>query len=89
MTILYRLRALVRWLFRRDEIERALDTDLADYIDRSAAEKMCAGAGGKYNMSTQTCDAPAQNARKAGGICAAHAGVYDPVLQVCEFEGTK
>ncbi|HSC13961.1 MAG TPA: ABC transporter permease, partial [Gammaproteobacteria bacterium] len=43
MTILYRLRALVRWLFRRDEIERALDTDLKDYIERSAAEKMRAG----------------------------------------------
>jgi predicted permease len=43
MTILYRLRALVRWLFRRDEIERALDTDLGDYIERSAAEKMRAG----------------------------------------------
>ena len=43
MTILYRLRALVRWLFRRDEIERALETDLADYIERSAAEKMRAG----------------------------------------------
>jgi putative ABC transport system permease protein len=43
MTILYRLRALLRWLFRRDEIERALDTDLKDYIERSAAEKMRAG----------------------------------------------
>ncbi len=43
MTLLYRIRALVRWLFRRDEIERALDTDLADYIERSAAEKMRAG----------------------------------------------
>ena len=43
MTILYRFRALMRWLFRRDEIERALDTDLADYIERSAAEKMRAG----------------------------------------------
>jgi predicted permease len=43
MTILYRLRALVRWLFRRDEIERALDTDLEDYIERSAAEKVRAG----------------------------------------------
>ena len=40
MTILYRLRALIRWLFRRDEIERALDTDLEDYIARSAAEKV-------------------------------------------------
>src|SRR5688572_24846814 len=43
MTILYRIRALARWLFRRDEIERALDTDLADYIERSAAEKIRAG----------------------------------------------
>jgi predicted permease len=43
MTILYRIRALIRWLFRRDEIERALDTDLADYIERSAAEKMRTG----------------------------------------------
>jgi putative ABC transport system permease protein len=43
MTIVYRLRALVRWLFRRDEIERALDTDLEDYIERSAAEKIRAG----------------------------------------------
>ena len=43
MTILSRIRALVRWLFRRDEIERALDTDLEDYIERSAAEKMRAG----------------------------------------------
>jgi predicted permease len=43
MTILYRIRALARWLFRRDEIERALDTDLADYIERSAAEKMRGG----------------------------------------------
>lgn len=43
MTFLYRLRALVRWLFRRDEIERALDSDLQDYIERSAAEKMRAG----------------------------------------------
>ncbi len=33
----------MRWLFRRDEIERALDTDLADYIERSAAEKMRGG----------------------------------------------
>ena len=43
MTIYYRMRALVRWLFRRDEIERALDADLEDYIERSAAEKMRAG----------------------------------------------
>jgi predicted permease len=43
MTIFFRIRALVRWLFRREEIERALDTDLADYIGRAAAEKVRAG----------------------------------------------
>jgi putative ABC transport system permease protein len=43
MRILYRIRGFVRWLFRRDEIERALDSDLADYIERSAAEKVRAG----------------------------------------------
>ena len=43
MIILYRIRALVRWLLRRDEIERGLDTDLKDYIERSAAEKVRAG----------------------------------------------
>jgi predicted permease len=43
MTFLYRVRALVRWLFRRGEIEQALDTDLTDYIERSAAEKMLSG----------------------------------------------
>src|SRR5262245_16519035 len=43
MTILYRIRALIRWLFRRDELERALATDIEDYIERSAAEKMRAG----------------------------------------------
>ena len=38
--IFNRIRAFMRWLFRRDEIEQALDTDLADYIERSVAEKM-------------------------------------------------
>ena len=54
---------------------------------RLSAEKMCAASGGKYSMSTQTCDAPAQSGRKAADYCQAHNGVYDPVLQVCEFEG--
>ena len=54
-----------------------------------SAEKMCASAGGKYSMATQTCDAPAQNARKGADMCQAHGGVYDPVLQLCEMEGTK
>src|SRR5688572_18599022 len=40
MTFLYRLRAFLRWFLRRDEIERALDDDLADYVARSAEAKM-------------------------------------------------
>jgi hypothetical protein len=43
VTILYRLRALARWIFRRDEIEQVLNSDLEDYIERSAAEKMRTG----------------------------------------------
>jgi macrolide transport system ATP-binding/permease protein len=43
MTLLYRLRAFVRWLLRRDEIERALDDDLADYVARSAEDKVRRG----------------------------------------------
>jgi hypothetical protein len=38
MTLLYRLRAFLRWLLRRDEIERALDDDLADYVARCAQQ---------------------------------------------------
>jgi len=40
MTFLYRLRAFVRWLVRRDEIERALDSDLEDYVARSTEAKI-------------------------------------------------
>jgi predicted permease len=47
MTLLYRLRAFLRWLLRRDEIERALDDDLADYVARSAEDKA------RHGMSPQ------------------------------------
>jgi predicted permease len=43
MMTFHRVRSFLRWLFRRDEVEHAIDTDLADYIERSAAEKMRAG----------------------------------------------
>jgi len=43
MTILYRMRAVVRWVFRRADIEQVLDDDLSDYVERSAAEKVRAG----------------------------------------------
>jgi macrolide transport system ATP-binding/permease protein len=43
VTILFRLRAFVRWVLRRDEIERALDRDLADYVARSAEAKVQGG----------------------------------------------
>ena len=51
---------------------------------RLSAAKICASAGGKYSMQTQTCDAPAQTGRKASEMCAAHGGTYDPNAQVCE-----
>ena len=40
MTVLYRIRAFMRWLLRRDEIERALDHDLADYVARATEAKV-------------------------------------------------
>ena len=40
MTVLLPLRAFVRWLLRRDEIEQALDSDLADYVARSTEAKI-------------------------------------------------
>ena len=43
MIVLHRLRAFLRWLLRRDEIERALDRDLADYVERSTEAKMRGG----------------------------------------------
>ncbi len=51
---------------------------------KMSASKMCAGAGGKYSMSTQTCDAPAMNSRKASDMCQAHGGYWDPTAQTCE-----
>jgi hypothetical protein len=51
---------------------------------RLSAAKICASAGGKYSMQTQTCDAPAQSSRKASDMCQAHGGTYDANAQVCE-----
>ena len=49
-----------------------------------SAAKICASAGGKYSMQTQTCDAPAQSSRRASDMCMAHGGTYDANAQVCE-----
>ena len=43
MTLLYRIRAFVRWLVRRDAIERALEGDIADYVERSMQDKIRRG----------------------------------------------
>jgi macrolide transport system ATP-binding/permease protein len=43
MTFLYRLRAFVRWLLRREELERRLDNDLGDYVALSAEAKVRGG----------------------------------------------
>jgi hypothetical protein len=49
-----------------------------------SASKLCAGAGGKYNMQTDTCDAPAMNSKKASEMCQAHGGYYDTTARTCE-----
>jgi predicted permease len=40
VTILHRVLAHLRWLFRRRDVEDALERDLQDYIERSAASKV-------------------------------------------------
>jgi len=45
-------------------------------------------AGGTYNRSDQTCDAPAVN-KRSGAMCDPPCGTYMADLQVCEVEGTK
>lgn len=56
---------------------------------RLSAANMCKSAGGTYNTSDQTCDAPAVNKKKAAAMCDAHGGYYMADLQVCEVEGSK
>jgi hypothetical protein len=64
----------------------ALVTPLAGCTSKGklTVSKMCAAAGGKYSMQTQTCDAPPVNAKKATDMCQAMGGVYDSGAQVCE-----
>ncbi len=49
-----------------------------------SAAKICASAGGKYSMQTQTCDTPAHSSRKASEMCQASGGYYDTAAQTCE-----
>ena len=49
-----------------------------------SASKLCAGAGGKYNMQSDTCDTPAHTGRKASEHCQAMGGYYDPSARTCE-----
>ena len=56
---------------------------------RLSAANMCKAAGGTYNNSDQSCDAPAVNKKKASAMCEAHGGTYMPDLQMCEVEGVK
>jgi hypothetical protein len=50
-----------------------------------SSAKLCAGAGGKYNQQTDTCDAPAQTGRKGSEMCQAHGGYWDPNARTCEI----
>jgi hypothetical protein len=49
-----------------------------------SAARLCAGAGGKYNQQSQTCDQPARSNRLASEMCQAHGGYYDSTAQTCE-----
>lgn len=40
MTFFHRVRAYVRWIFRRRDVEDALERDLQDYVERSATRKV-------------------------------------------------
>lgn len=55
MTIFYRALAFIRWHFRRRDFEEALEDELADYVERSAAEKVREGM-------------PAEQARRAARL---------------------
>ena len=48
MTLLHRLASVLRWMFRRDRAEQALDDELRAFVEMSAADKMRDGvlAGG-------------------------------------------
>jgi len=49
-----------------------------------SAAKICAAAGGKYSMQTQTCDTPQHSGKKASELCQSQGGYYDPNAQTCE-----
>lgn len=49
-----------------------------------SAAKICASAGGKYSMQTQTCDTPQHSGKKAAELCQQSGGYYDTAAQVCE-----
>jgi predicted permease len=53
--LIYRLRSLFRWVFRRQETEQELSNELQDFIERSTAEKVVDGM-------------PPEEARRLAGI---------------------
>ena len=40
MTLLHRLASMLRWIFRRDRVERALDDELRAYVEMAARDRM-------------------------------------------------
>ena len=52
-------------------------------------QKMCAGAGGTWSASAETCNQPAGTTKAAKDWCASVGGIYLPGTGVCEMEGVK
>ena len=72
----------------REEERGAAASEITLVAAERPYSRMCKSAGGTYNTSDQTCDAPAVNKKKASAMCDAHGGTYLPDLQICELEGT-
>jgi len=54
---------------------------------RLKSEKLCTATGGTY--SGNTCNPGTPNQMGAKKMCDNHGGVYDTVLDMCEFQGDK
>jgi len=56
---------------------------------RISMQKMCAGAGGTWVQSTETCNPAPGSGKAAKDWCASVGGIYLPGTGVREMEGEK